>query len=115
MFSQKDAEQYTNRWIVKRRLKYCADCAPKVLDPGTGKMTRNRTQSITRPAPLELPALNVSLRGNKDVSLLDMRRQAGIDVAKEKPGPAPASVAPRAVRKRAATTEGFEAGSGEGK
>ena len=109
VFTQQDAVQNPNTWMVKRRLKFCADCAPTVLDPGTGKTVRNRTQSVTRPAPLELPSVTSRRQGGKDDTVIAQRGQLGL-INKDKPGPIPASIAPRAPR-----TESFEAGKGEGK
>jgi hypothetical protein len=109
VFTQQDAVQNPNTWMVKRRLKFCADCAPQVLDPGTGKMVRNRTQSVTRPAPLELPSVTSRRQGGKDDTVIAQRGQLGL-INKDKPGPIPASIAPRAPQ-----TDGFLKGSGEGK
>jgi len=107
VFTQQDAIQNPNAWIVKRRLKFCADCAPTVLNPGTGKRVRNRAQSVTRPAPLELPSVTSLRQGGKDDTVIAQRGNLGL-VNKDKPGPIPASIAPRAPR-----TEGFEAGKSE--
>lgn len=116
VFTQQDAIQNPNTWMVKRRLKFCADCAPQVLDRGTGKMVRNRTQSITRPAPLELPFKNTTSgadTGNEGTkrsqTVRSTRQELGL-VDTEKRGPIPVNIAPRAPR-----TEGFLKGSGEGK
>jgi hypothetical protein len=116
LFTRQDALQYPNTWMVKRRLKFCADCAPTVLDPGTGKRVRTRTQSVTRPAPLELPFKNTTSGADtgeegtkRPQTIRSIRQELGL-VDTQKRGPIPASIAPRALR-----TEGFVKGSGEGK
>lgn len=115
VFTQQDAIQNPNTWMVKRRLKYCADCAPQVLDRGTGKMVRNRTQSVTRPAPLELPSQpsnENAYTGNEGTvnsqTVLNLRKELGLVEPGATRGPIPASIAPRAPK-----TEGFEKGKGE--
>ena len=116
VFTRQDALQNPNSWIVKRRLKFCSDCAPTVLNPGTGKQVRNRTQSVTRPAPLELPFKNTTSGADtgeegtkRPQTVRSIRQELGL-VDTQKRGPIPASIAPRAPR-----TEGFLKGSGEGK
>lgn len=89
-----DAIHNPNRWIVKRRLKYCTDCAPKIFSLTTLKETKNKLQSVTRPEPAELPAVgkvkeetgNEGTQGRQSVS--SARRELGLKrPSKRIPGP----------------------------
>lgn len=104
VFTRQDAETNPGSWIVKRRLKYCADCSPTVLDNYKNKTVRNRAQTVTRPEPLELPSVTSNDPPN---GILRERAKLGLtNKYSENTRPA----APRGVRGAS-----FDQGSGEGK
>ena len=128
LISLADVQAHNNTWVVKRRQKYCTDCAPTILDTRTGKMARNPYKTVTRPEPEDLlPSRpNASTPGGvvSELTKKGTRRKAktgletirsyrtrmGLLPTRSKPGPKPESIAPRAPR-----TATFEQGAGEGK
>jgi hypothetical protein len=117
LVNEHDATYNTNRWIVKRRLKYCTDCAPTTYNLTTQKETKNKAQTVTRPEPEELPKLNTTTgadTGNegtvKNQNVKAIRQEMGLVGPQLKRGPRENVTTWSDTR-----TTGFVKGSGEGK
>ena len=117
LVNEHDATYNTNRWIVKRRLKYCTDCAPTTYNLTTQKETKNKAQTVTRSEPEELPTLNTTSgadTGNegtkKNQNVKGIRQELGLVGPRMAPGPKENVTTWSDTR-----TTGFVKGSGEGK
>jgi len=81
-FTPDELRNNRNSWVVKRRLKYCAQCSPVATDK-SGKVVKNPNQSVSRPPVLEIPdhpaeKPRTGAGKNEIESIFNMRRAAGL-------------------------------------